>query len=62
MTGAKGIYERLRPLILWLGLTELAWISYWLLPAENTSGTFVGTIVAWLAFGTVCSTTDRATP
>ncbi len=31
------IYERLRPLIVWLGLTELAWIGYWLLkPGDAT--------------------------
>lgn len=48
MTGAKGIYERLRPLIVWLGLTELAWIGYWLLSGVNHSAAFVGIVVVWI--------------
>ena len=48
MTGAKGIYERLRPLIVWLGLTELAWIGYWLLAGDDNSAMFVGIVIAWI--------------
>ncbi len=48
MTGAKGIYERLRSLIVWLGLTELAWIGYWLLSGEDNSAAFVGIVVVWI--------------
>ncbi len=48
MTGAKGIYERLRPLIIWLGLTELAWIGDWLLSGGNNTAAFVGIVVCWI--------------
>ncbi len=48
MTGAKRIYEQLRPLIVWLGLTELGWLGYWLLSGGNNSPTFVGIAVAWI--------------
>ena len=45
----KEIYERLRPLIVWLGLTELAWISYWLLrPGDPTAG-YLTTVAVWIA-------------
>ena len=49
MTGAKSIYERLRPLIVWLGLTELAWLSYWLLSGSNNTAAYVGIVAAWIA-------------
>ncbi|MDC0935107.1 hypothetical protein OAS39_02390 [Pirellulales bacterium] len=48
MTNVKNIYERLRPLIIWLGLTVLAWISYWLLSGGNSTATFVGVVVGWI--------------
>ena len=48
MSSAKGIYERLRPLIVWLGLTELGWLSYWLLSGGNNTATFVGIVAAWI--------------
>jgi hypothetical protein len=48
MTDAKSNYERLRPLIVWLGLTELAWIGYWLLSGGNDTATFIGVVVGWI--------------
>ena len=48
MTGAKDIYERLRPLIVWLGLTELGWLGYWLLSGDNNTAAFVGIVVGWI--------------
>ena len=46
MSSAKVIYERLRPLIVWLGLTELGWLGYWLLSGGNNTATFVGIVAA----------------
>jgi len=48
MTNAKDIYERLRPLIIWLGLTVLVWIGYWLLSGGNKSAAFVAIVVGWI--------------
>lgn len=48
MIVAKGMYERLRPLIVWLGLTELAWLGYWLLSDGEHSQVFVGIVIAWI--------------
>ncbi len=48
MTAAKAVYERLRPLIVWVGLTELAWIGYWLLSGGHNKATFVGIVAAWI--------------
>lgn len=48
MIVSRDTYERIRTLIVWLGLTELAWIGYWLLSAKSTSGTFVGIVVMWI--------------
>ncbi len=31
------VYERVRPLIIWLGLSELAWIGYRLLNPDDTT-------------------------
>ena len=42
------MYERLRPLIVWLGLTELGWLGYWLLSGGNNTPTFVGIVAAWI--------------
>ena len=63
MIVTRTVYERLRPLIIWLGLTELAWIGYWLLSGGNNTATFVGIVVtwivvmlAWLAFASYAGT------
>jgi hypothetical protein len=48
MSRLKDKYESLRPLIVWLGLTELAWISYWLLRTGATSAGYTTTVVAWI--------------
>lgn len=45
----KDIHESLRSPIVWLGLTELAWISYWLLRTEGTPSGYVITVAAWIA-------------
>jgi len=42
------IYERVRPLIIWLGLGELAWIGYWLLNFGDTTPGYIATAVGWL--------------
>ena len=49
MSRFKEIYERVRPLIVWLGLTELAWISYWLLRSSDATPGYVATVVVWIA-------------
>ena len=48
MSNAKKRYDKLRPLIVWLGLTELGWIACWLLSGGNDSASFVGIVVAWI--------------
>ncbi len=48
MTTAKTTYEQLRPLIIWLGLTELAWIAYWLLSIGHAAPQYVGVILFWV--------------
>lgn len=48
MTTARTTYERLRPLIIWLGLTELAWIAYWLLSIDHAAPQYVGVILFWV--------------
>ena len=45
----KSTYERLRALIVWLGLTELAWIAYWLLMGGGAAPGYVWTVVFWIA-------------
>ncbi|GMR24529.1 MAG: hypothetical protein BMS9Abin37_3084 [Acidobacteriota bacterium] len=45
----EGLYERLRPLIIWLGLTELGWIIYWLVAAPGVSRAYVAGVVLWVA-------------
>ncbi len=42
------IYERVRPLIIWLGLGELAWIGFWLLNFGDTTPGYMATAVGWL--------------
>ncbi len=39
------IYERVRPLIIWLGLGELAWIGFWLLNFGDTTTLYMVTAV-----------------
>ena len=41
-------YEQLRPLIIWLGLTELVWIGYWLLSPNDMDSDYVWTVVFWI--------------
>jgi len=48
MTGFKTYYEPLRQLIIWLGLTELAWISFWLLETPNLMSGYVWTVGFWI--------------
>jgi len=45
----KDKYEWLRPLIVWLGMTELVWISYWLLRTDEASTGYTTTVIAWIA-------------
>ena len=42
------IYERARPLIIWLVLGELAWTGFWLLDFADTTPGYLVTAVAWL--------------
>ena len=42
------IYERLRPMIIWLGIVELAWISYWLLSGSQSSALYIGIVIFWI--------------
>ncbi len=42
------IYERIRPLIVWLGLGELAWIGSWLLNSGDMTPGYTATAVVWL--------------
>ncbi len=48
MSRLKDNYESLRPLIVWLGLTELVWIAYWLLRTGDTTPGYTTTVVAWI--------------
>ena len=41
-------YEALRPLIVWLGLTELAWISYWLLRPDEINAGYTTAVIIWI--------------
>ncbi len=43
------VYERLRPLIIWLGLGELTWLGYWLLSIGDSAPGHVTTAVVWVA-------------
>lgn len=43
-------YEQLRQLIIWLGLTELAWITYWLQSVDHAAPQYVWVIVIWVVF------------
>ncbi len=48
MSQLKDKYESLRPLIVWLGLTELVWIAYWLLRTGDGTPGYTTTVVAWI--------------
>ncbi len=48
MTETKTFYERVRSLIVWLGLAELTWIGYWLLSSGNPAPGYVVTVVFWI--------------
>ena len=48
MTTAGTTYEQLRQLIIWLGLTELAWITYWLLSIDHAAPQYVGVTLFWV--------------
>ncbi len=48
MTTARTTYEQLRPLIIWLGLTEQAWLSYWLLSVDRAAPQYVGVVIFWI--------------
>jgi hypothetical protein len=48
MARLKDIYESLRPLIVWLGLTELVWISYWLLRTGDANSGYTTAVIAWI--------------
>jgi hypothetical protein len=43
------IYERIRSLIIWLGLGELVWIGSWLLNSGDRTTGYMATAVVWLA-------------
>ena len=42
-------YEDLRSLIIWLGLTELAWIASWLLRSVDAAPGYLVTVAVWIA-------------
>jgi len=48
LTGFKTYYEQLRQLIIWLGLTELAWVAFWLLHADDMESGYVWTVGFWI--------------
>jgi len=45
----KNKYESLRSMIVWLGITELAWISYWLVRTEVWTPAYTIAVVVWIA-------------
>lgn len=49
LNALRDAYESLRPLIVWLGLTELVWVSYWLLRAGGPTPGYTTTVIAWIA-------------
>ena len=48
MSPSGELYERLRQLIVWLGLVELTWIAYWLHASVGLSPGYVATAAAWI--------------
>ncbi len=49
MTTIPRTYESFRQLIVWLGLTELAWLAYWLLRAGDAAPGYTPVVVTWIA-------------
>ena len=49
LTTVRTVYEQFRPLIIWLGLTELAWITYLLMSSDGADPQYVGVTLAWAA-------------
>lgn len=45
---ASSVYEQIRPLIVWLGVGEVAWISWWLLSNGPGSVALQGATVGWI--------------
>lgn len=43
------IYEQLRPLIVWLGLSQLAWITSWLLQTGGANPGYTVAVATWNA-------------
>jgi len=48
MATVRTTYEHLRQLIIWLGLTELAWIAYWLLSIDHAAPQYVWVTLFWV--------------
>lgn len=48
MSQSKEMYERFRQLIVWLGLTELVWIAYWLFGVDELVLGYFATVVVWI--------------
>ncbi len=48
MKNFRNLYEQIRPLIIWLGLFELAWIGYWLLSDPLKSNAHTNNTIFWL--------------
>jgi hypothetical protein len=48
MSRLEDKYESVRQLIVWLGLTELVWIAYWLLRTGGAMPGYTATVVAWI--------------
>ena len=44
----KAAYNRMRQLIVWLGLTELAWVGYWLLANGSEDSRYRVTVIGWI--------------
>lgn len=47
MIEKRSLYENIRLLIVWLGLTEVAWIVYWLSSVGNAAPEYTGAIIFW---------------
>ena len=48
-TTIRSAYEQFRPLIVWLGLSELAWIAYWLMSSGRANPQSIGVTLFWAA-------------
>ena len=44
----KPTYEQVRQLIIWLGFTQLTWITYWLLSNAQSTPKFDGITLVWV--------------